>query len=65
MRVDIADETDPDHDRLHGLEGTIVDIIKDDAPQETGDMRDSHIFFVETEDGETVHLRWRDLRPWP
>lgn len=65
VRIDIPDETDVDHDQLHGLHGTIVDIIEDDAGQETGDPRDSYIFCVETTDGDVVHLRWRDLRPGP
>ena len=65
VRVDIPDETDPDYERLHGLQGTVVEIIEDDAGQETGDPRDSHIFCVETTEGEIVHVRWRDLRPAP
>ena len=65
VRVDIPDETDPDHERLHGLQGTVVEVIEDDAGEETDDPRDSHIFFVETEDGDVFHLRWRDLRPAP
>ncbi len=65
VRIDIPDETDLDHDRLHGLHGTVVDIIEDDAGKETNDPRDSYIFYVETADGDVVHLRWRDLRPAP
>lgn len=63
VRIDIPDQTDPDYDRLHGLQGTVVEVIEDDAGEETGDPRDSHIFIVETEDGDVAHLRWRDLRP--
>jgi hypothetical protein len=63
VRIDIPDETDPDHDDWHGVHGVVVDIIEDDAGQETGDSRDSHLFGVETSDGEIIHLRWRDLRP--
>ena len=47
IRVDIPDETDPDHERLHGRSGTIVDVIADDAGQTTGDVRDSYLFRVE------------------
>lgn len=63
VRVDIPDETDPDYDRLHGRKGVIVDILEDDAESTTGDIRDSHLFSVELQDGTIVQLRWRDLRP--
>lgn len=63
VRIDIPNEADPDHDRLHGLQGVIKDILEDDAGRETGDSRDSHLFDVELDDGQTESLRWRDLRP--
>ena len=62
IRVDIPDKDDPDHERLHRKHGTIVEIFEDDAGQETGDSRDSHLYSVEI-NGTTEHLRWRDLRP--
>lgn len=65
VRVDIPDETDPDHERLHRKRGTVVDILEDDAGQEIGDERDSYLFEIELEDGDVEHLRWRDLRPLP
>lgn len=63
VRVDIPDEDDPDHERLHRKHGTIVEIYEDNAGQETGDPRDSHLFCVEIDGGTIEHLRWRDLRP--
>jgi len=63
VRVDIPDETDPDHDRWHGREGTIVDVTVDDAGEDTGDDRDSIDYLVEFSGGESMHFRWRDLRP--
>lgn len=63
VRVDIPDKDDIDHERLHGKQGTIVEIFEDDAGQETGDSRDSHLFTVEIDEGSTEHLRWRDIRP--
>lgn len=63
VRVDIPDTTDPDHERLHGKEGTVVEIIEDDAGKETGDIRDSYLFSVEVDKEGIEHLRWRDLRP--
>ena len=63
VRVDIPDETDPDHDRLHGKHGTVIEVFEDDAGEETGDPRDSHLFDVQLNDGSVEQLRWRDLRP--
>ena len=63
VRVDIPNKDDPDHKRLHRKCGTIVEIFKDDAGQETGDPRDSFLFTVKIDDGEVENLRWRDLRP--
>ena len=63
VRVDLPDETDPDHDRLHGRTGVVVETLEDDAGQTTGDLRDSHLFMVELQNGDVEHLRWRDLRP--
>jgi len=63
VRVDIPDETDPDHERYHGVRGTVVAIISDDAGRATGDERDSLLFRVELEEGSMEDFRWRDLRP--
>jgi hypothetical protein len=65
VRIDISDEDDPDHDRLHRKYGAIVEIFEDDAGQETGDPRDSYLFLfsVEIDEGTIEPLRWRDLRP--
>ena len=63
VRVDIPDTTDPDHDRYHGLHGTIVDVLEDEVAEVTGDDRDATIYRVELENGESADFRWRDLRP--
>lgn len=63
VRVDILDEDDPDHERLHRKHGTIVEMFEDDAGQETRDPRDSYLFSVEIDGGVVEHLRWGDLRP--
>ena len=63
VRVDIPDETDPDYERFHGVRGTVVTVIEDDAGRATGDERDSLLFRVELEDGSVEDFRWRDLRP--
>lgn len=63
VRIDIPDESDPDHERLHGTRGTVVEVISDDAGAVTGDEREGYLFKVKLTDGETVDVRWRDLRP--
>jgi hypothetical protein len=63
VRVDIPDETDPDHDEYHGRHGKVVAVLEDDAGRTTGDERDSLLFRVELEDGGVEDFRWRDLRP--
>jgi ribosomal protein L21E len=63
VRVDIPDETDPDHDQYHGEHGTVVETMKDEAHVITGDPRDDPILTIELDSGETADFRWRDLRP--
>ena len=63
VRIDIPDETDPGHDRLHGCQGEITAILEDDAGEETGDERDSRLYRIQFESGETIDVRWRDIRP--
>jgi len=62
VKIDIPDVTDPDH-RLHGTHGRVLDIIEDEAGVESGDERDSAIYRIRTNDGDTIDMRWRDLRP--
>jgi ribosomal protein L21E len=63
IRIDIPDETDADHNQYHGREGTITDVLADDADIETGDRGDAGIYRIELDDGTSVDMRQRDLRP--
>lgn len=63
VRIDISDETDPDHELYHNRHGKVVEVIEDDAGDETGDARDSVLYRVEMDDGNSMDFRWRDLRP--
>ena len=63
VRVDIPDETDPDHDELHGKHGTVVELLSDDAGETTGSEQDSVIYRIEVENGQTHDFRGHDLRP--
>ena len=62
VRVDIPDETDPDHDRYHGEHGRVIDILEDEAGTLTGDERDSTIYRVEFSNGEELDLRHQSIR---
>lgn len=63
VRIDIPDETDPDHSEFHGCHGTIKVELRDQAGQETGNTRDSTIYRIKFDDGSTADFQWRDLRP--
>jgi ribosomal protein L21E len=63
VRVDIPNETDPEHNKYHGKHGEIVTTLTDDVGEVTTDERDSRLYRVALETGETVDFRWRDLRP--
>lgn len=63
VRVDIPDETDPDHNRYHDSRGEVVETLVDDAGIETGDEREAIIYRVKLDRGEIMDFRWRDLRP--
>jgi len=63
VRIDIPDESDPDHDSYHGKHGRIVEILEDEAGTLTGDERDSTIYRVRFSNGEELDLRHRAIRP--
>ena len=63
VRIDLPDETDPDHDQYHGEYGRIVDTFEDDASTLTGDDRDSIIYRVQFENGGELDLRHQAIRP--
>lgn len=62
VRIDLPDESDPDHDRYHGAHGVIVQVLRDEAGDVTGDERDADTFRVDLDAGDGVDVRWRDLR---
>lgn len=62
VRVDIPDEMDPDFG-YHRERGEVVAVHEDEVENVTGDERDRYLYDVRLDDGTTVSLRWRDLRP--
>lgn len=62
VRIDIPDETDPDHQH-HGHHGEVTSVHRDNAGDTTGDIRDSLLYSVQLDSGEELDFRWRDLRP--
>jgi hypothetical protein len=63
VRVDIPDETDPDHTLYHDTYGTVIEVSEDDGSDMTGDPRDDIRYRVKLDMDEVVDFRWRDLRP--
>jgi ribosomal protein L21E len=63
VRVDIPDETDPDHEAYHGVHGRVVTVLTDDAGEVTGETVDSRLYRIELDTGEGMDFRRRDLRP--
>lgn len=62
VRIDIPDETDPDHG-LHGEHGTVKRVLRDDAGDVTGREADSKLVRVQLSSGRKVDVRARDVRP--
>jgi len=56
FRINIPDETDPDH-HLHGEHGQVVKTNEDDAGVKTSDDRDSAIYRIRTDEGGTIDAR--------
>lgn len=44
VRIDIPDKADPDHDSYHGRTGDVIELLDDDAGEETGDDRDAALY---------------------
>lgn len=63
VRIDIPDETDPDHEVYHGTHGQVIKTLTDAGDAMTGDKRDRLLYRIELDSGETADFRWRDLRP--
>jgi hypothetical protein len=63
VRIDIPDETDPDHTLYHGTYGTVIDVREDDGSDMTGDPRDDISYRVRLDENGEADFRWRDLRP--
>lgn len=59
VRIDIPDETDPDHAQYHGEHGTIVAVLEDDAGRVTGETRDGALYRVQTGPEQVLDVRWR------
>ena len=63
VRIDIPDETDPDHEQYHGEHGQIAEILEDEAGTLTGDEQDSIIYRIQLDNDETIDVRHHSIRP--
>jgi ribosomal protein L21E len=57
VRIDIPDETDPDHQKYHGKHGEVVAVLSADADSVTAEERDSQIYQIAFDSGETADFR--------
>jgi ribosomal protein L21E len=57
VRVDIPDETDPDHQEYHGKHGEVVAVLSDDADSLTAEERDAQLYRVAFDSGEAADFR--------
>ena len=63
VRIDIPDESDPDHEQYHGEHGQIADILEDEAGSLTGDERGSTIYRVAFSTGGEIDPQHQLIRP--
>ena len=63
VRIDIPDETDPDHEQYHSEHGQISDILEDEAGSFTGEEQDSIIYRIQLDNGDNIDVRHRAIRP--
>jgi len=63
VRIDIPDETDPNHDQYHGEHGTIVDLLEDDDDTLSGERHESIIYRIQLNGGEKIDVRQHVVRP--
>lgn len=63
VRIDIPNETNPNHDQYHEEHGTIVDILEDDSDAFSGDEQESSIYRIQLDAGEKLDVRHLVIRP--
>lgn len=63
VRVDIPDETHPDHRKFHGRHGKIIAILSSGEDCETGYDRRGYEFRVVFDEGGYADFKWVFLRP--
>lgn len=63
VRVDIPDETHPDHHEYHGCHGEVTAILSTNEDVETGYDRRGYTFLVRLDAGCHADFKWVYLRP--
>ena len=63
VRIDIPDETDPDHDQYHGEHGQIIDVVKGEITTITGEQIEETRYRIQLSDGEELELPAHAIRP--
>jgi len=63
VRIDIPDETDPDHDAYHGEHGHVIDIVEGEMTTITGEQVEEIRYRIRLPDGEELELPSHAIRP--
>lgn len=63
VRVDIPDESRPDHRRLHGRHGEVIAVIPLASGGETDGDPPGYKYRIRFDAGGYADLQWYDLRP--
>lgn len=63
VKIDLPNESNPNHDPYHEEHGTIVDSLEDDSNTLGGDEQDSNIYRIHLDAGEKLEIRHLVIRP--
>ena len=63
VRIDIPDETDPDHDAYHGEHGQVIEIVEGEITTITGEQVEEIRYRIRLRDGEELELPAYSIRP--
>ena len=63
VRIDIPDETDPDHDAYHGEHGQVIGIVEGEITTITGEQVEEIRYRIRLPNSEELELPAYSIRP--